>query len=143
MDYMINFPDMWHHPREDVIFKRLTLRCPDSSVLVRGLTQEHRDLATQNRRLAAALRNLSMDIEMPREWLERQISLCVSRTFEHMRKEDEFYFPLAMHVLTDEDWHAIESEIQKVSEDPLFGDKVRGDYLKLQERVTATQVGPR
>jgi hemerythrin-like domain-containing protein len=135
VDYLIHYPDMWHHPKEDVIFKRLITRCPDCELLVRGIMLEHRELAEHNRRLAAALYNIRMKFDLPAGWLQSHISKCIDKNLHHMRKEDEFYFPLASRELTDEDWKWIETEISMWKKTPLISDEVLAGYPQLADEL--------
>lgn len=139
-DYLIHYPDMWHHPKEDIIFKQLISRCPDCTLFIRGIMLEHKELAEHNRRLAAALYNIRMKFELPPGWLEAQIAKCIDKNLHHMRKEDEFYFPLASRELTAEDWKSIEMEISLWNSDPLISDDVLAKYPKLAEQMKHFEV---
>ena len=134
-DYLIHYPDMWHHPKEDVIFKYLITRCPDCALFIRGIMLEHKELAEHNRRLAAALYNIRMKVELPPGWLENQISKCIDKNLHHMRKEDEFYFPLASRELTEEDWKSIETEVANWKKEPIISDDILAGYPQLAEQI--------
>jgi hemerythrin-like domain-containing protein len=49
--YMIHYPDLFHHPREDVIFSRLMERDPSVAQGVEELARQHRVIAESGARL--------------------------------------------------------------------------------------------
>jgi len=116
MEHLIIYPDLSHHHREDVIFERLKLQDVAVAQQVESIIREHKDLVALNRRLAAALRNIRTGLEMPRDWLDSLARACVASNFEHMNKENQFYFPLAVSCLSTADWEAIATEIEKVED---------------------------
>ena len=116
VDYVLNFPDLRHHPREDLVFRYLADRDPASSHRVETILAEHRELAALSRKLSAALGNLQRDVEMPRPWLETLLDSFIARNRDHMRREEELFFPLAMHALTAADWQKIEADMREIFE---------------------------
>ena len=66
MEYTLHYPSLIHHPREEMLFRRLLDRDPASKGLVGDLTKEHEELARLTHRFAAALHNVAHDVELPR-----------------------------------------------------------------------------
>src|SRR6266567_7566222 len=56
-EYTLEYPDLFHHPIEDRVFERLTMRDPTANPLIGHLVREHRELSELTRRLAAATSN--------------------------------------------------------------------------------------
>ena len=52
----------------------------------------------------------------------------------HMAMEEKHFFPLALQVLTAEDWAEIDTRITN-REDPLFGIKVETQFQTLHEAI--------
>jgi hemerythrin-like domain-containing protein len=69
-EYTLEYPDLVHHPREDLVFERLVMRDPASKAIVGHLVEAHKELAQLTRRFAAALSDVARDVVLPREWLE-------------------------------------------------------------------------
>lgn len=134
MDYIINYPDLYHHLEENAIFLRLKLRGSMSTAQLNKIRHEHEEMAAQNRRLAAAFHNLEQGRDVPTQWIAELVDSCVSMTFGHIKEEEERYFPQAMDLIDGETWHDIDEELQR-REDPLFGENVRAHYLKLHEQI--------
>ena len=54
LDYFISYPDLYHHPKEDLIFLKLRARDGDKAKPLAGLLTGHEDLALLTRRFARA-----------------------------------------------------------------------------------------
>lgn len=135
LDYVLNFPELRHHPREDLVLRHLRERDAAGALQVEGIMAEHGEQAVMSRRLSAALRNLQQDCEMPRPWLESLVDGFIAKYRDHMRKEEESYFPTVMRCLQPSDWAAIDAEAADATEDPLFGGKIDAEYQALHDRI--------
>jgi hemerythrin-like domain-containing protein len=134
MEYTLNYPDLCHHPLEDVVYRRLLERRPEAAASLINLPTEHRQIAERNRRLAASIRNLLHDEPMSRDEFEAIATGYVETVRQHMREEEQRFFPLAITSLDDRDWQAIEQAVT-TPRDPLFGGPVAERYRRLHERI--------
>jgi hemerythrin-like domain-containing protein len=135
VDYILNFPELRHHPREDLIFKHLKQKDPSTRQKTESIVAEHKELAALTRRLSAAVRNLWQDVEMPRTEFESLVENYIKTYRRHMHQEEEIYFPLALMRLQPSDWAEIESEAALPGTDPLFGGKTDAEYQALHDRI--------
>ena len=135
MDYVLNFPELRHHPREDLIFKQLMRKDSAAARQAEAVLAEHGELAALTRKLSAAVHNLWHDVEMPRPWFESVIDTYITKYRHHMRGEEEIYFPLALQSLGPADWQEIESEAAQHGDDPLFGGKTDAEFQILHDRI--------
>ncbi len=55
IDYCLNYPDLYHHPKEDLVLERLQAVDPVAAAGIGDLAAEHQDLANLTRRFAAAV----------------------------------------------------------------------------------------
>ena len=133
-EYTLHYPDLVHHPREDVVFERLVIRDPGAKAAIGDLVKEHRRLGELTRRFAAAMNNVAHDVALPREWLDSLAREYLQANRLHMQIEEEHFLPRAMAVLTEEDWAAIGERLAH-TDDPVFGEKVAKAYLYLHERI--------
>jgi hemerythrin-like domain-containing protein len=136
VDYILNYPEISHHPREDAIYAVLLRRDPVGAVAVGNLMEEHRQLSALTHRLAAAVANVERDVETPREWLDALVRDYIARNRAHMRAEEQQFFRRAIAALSEADWTEIDAKLQRLI-DPLFGGKVTNDYLRLYQRIMA------
>ena len=139
MEYILHYPDLFHHPTENMIFQKMLGRDPAAQSRVGDLPKEHAQLADLTRRLAAALRNVSSDVEVPRSWLQGIVESYLSSSYQHMSDEESTFFPLAVATLREEDWDEIDAALT-VKEDPLFGGKLVEEYRALHDRIMRSVV---
>lgn len=135
VDYILNFPQLRHHPREDLIFRHLGQSDPSMLQRMEWVLAEHKELAELTRRLSAAIRNLWQEVEMPRSEFESLVETYIVTYRRHMHQEEESYFPLALMHLKPADWAEIETEAASAGTDPLFGGKTDAEYQALHDRI--------
>jgi hemerythrin-like domain-containing protein len=135
VDYILNYPQLRHHPREDLIFRHLRRKDPSASQDAERILAEHNELADLTRRLSAAIRNLWQEVEMPRSEFETLVETYIGTYRRHMHQEEEGYFPLALMQLDAFDWARIEAEAASSASDPLFGGRTDAQYQALHDRI--------
>lgn len=131
--YMHEYPDVAHHPTEDLMFERLVRRAPDTRRMVNRLRRDHARLARDTAKLLDLLR-AATDERSPETAREvraaaEQYSASLRR---HMEVEEQKFFPEAVRCLTHADWNSVQKSLE-ATEDPLFGASVRKDYRVLYE----------
>lgn len=120
MEYMTHYPDVFHHPKEDVLFRRLTLRAPALRPLVDRLLTEHQALWQAGADFLLSLQAVVDGQILPREELESCGRRYIALLYQHMQIEEQEMFPKALEVLQKEDWELIDKAVGKI-EDPIFG----------------------
>lgn len=138
-EYTLHYPDLVHHPKEDLVFARLIMRDPEAQAMIGDLVEEHKQLATLSRQLAAAVGNAARDVELPREWLHSLATKYISANRQHIEAEEKHFFPRVLAVLTDEDWAEIDKWLAD-RDDPVFGARVEDAYLFLHEQILRLHV---
>lgn len=107
--YFLTYPDLYHHPKEDLIAERLRSRAPDEAAGLESLLNGHLDLAYLTRRLAtAAVDQMVRPGDEPRQWFSSLGRDFIDSNRRHMAMEEKHFFPLALHVLSDGDWTDLE-----------------------------------
>lgn len=135
LDYTQNYPDLYHHPIEDLVLAKLRQRDPDAVASIGALDQEHEKLGALTRRFAAALHNVMQDAELPRDWFVEVASDYLTFQRRHMQMEEVVFFPPALRALTDQDWQDIRDAIT-LPDDPLFGDgEEQTKYDRLHQEI--------
>ena len=134
MVYMTHYPDITHHPKEDLIFERLQARDQNAASIVADLEKEHEALAANGAAFRDVLSSV-VDGEMVRsDELEAQGRHYVEFLRNHMKKEDEEAFPLAEATLGENDWEHVAEEFA-THQDPVFGPVVQEEYVTLYEHI--------
>jgi len=134
MRYLTHYPDRFHHPKEDLIFKQLLKRNPGARDDVEDLLEEHVSIGLAGQEFDRILRTSGIDSVEVREQLEAAGFAYIRALREHMLKEEKKLFPLAMEVLTKEDWQVIDEEVDAV-EDPLFEAQIADEYQRLYKLI--------
>ena len=136
IDYCLEFPDQCHHPKEDLIFRRLHLRDPQAAESVGDLEREHEELASLTRKLASAVSRVLAEEELPRAYVMSLAQEFVGRYRQHIKMEEQLFFPAAERALTPEDWSEIDARVAD-HVDPLFGREVMEKFKSLRDDVYA------
>jgi hemerythrin-like domain-containing protein len=132
--YISRYPDMYHHPREDLMFDVLRRREPGSAATVDELGREHKELKATALELLDALSAFPGSTVMPRGLLVGQLRGYVELCRRHMDVEEGTVFPLARQRLTDADWQALANGLPG-EEDPLFGRAIAAPYRSLHDSI--------
>jgi hemerythrin-like domain-containing protein len=134
LDYCIAYPDIYHHPLEDLILERLKTRDPEAAAPIGDLHDEHNRLMAQTRIFLALVHDVRQQQEVPRAEFSEAAQSFLDAYRTHMRYEDETMFPAAAKSLTDEDWAEIEASWSSPY-DPLFADRAEQRYRRLRNAV--------
>jgi hemerythrin-like domain-containing protein len=135
MDYLVRWPDRFHHPREDLIYGRVAELDFNAADSVDTLQREHDAMAKQSR---AVLR----DIE---KWREGTIDgravinsgrAYIDKLYAHMNSEEQLVFPQIEAVLSITDWRELEMDDQlRPVSDPVFGGRIDRDFRNLARKL--------
>ncbi len=136
LDYCLKYPDLYHHPKEDLVYDRLRRRNPAVAEAVGDLHAEHRSLTAATRQFAAIARDVLQDLQIPRDSFDRAAREFLEAYRRHMAMEDSAFFPAAEAHLTAADWAAIEAAVTAQS-DPVFGAKGEARFAALRADILA------
>jgi len=135
MFYMTHYPDVLHHPKEDLAFARIAERASKARPIVDGLAEEHARMKRDGNALVVALDDIVNGSVTSREHVEAPGRAYIEAFRSHMDKEEAEILPLAAEVLDREDWAAIEAAIRRF-EDPVFGKTGDERYAALRRHIT-------
>lgn len=132
--YMTQYPDRFHHPREDVAFKVLLERDPAAQPLVDDLAGQHEAIGRTGAALHADLSAAAAGAMMPRAVVETDVHDYVTFLRRHMDQEEREIFPRLATFLTEGDWFLVASAIH-LNADPLFGESVQARFRALHRHI--------
>ncbi len=138
MDWFMSFPDVYHHPKEDLLFSRLRLRDPAAAERIGDLRRLHEELGYRSRTAAEAIRRMLVEFPMPRHLLIDRIRQFVDMQLAHMRLEEDRMFPACVAAFTAADWRDLEAAMRD-EDDPLLGDVVDAHFDRLRRTILAWQ----
>jgi hemerythrin-like domain-containing protein len=134
MYYMTHYPDVLHHPKEDLIFARIKERAGSAGPTIDELTLQHARLSESGRELVRFLDDIVNGSIASRELVEAGARAYVTNFRNHMRVEETEILPLAARLLREQDWAAVEEAIRHI-EDPLFGANTEARYAALRRQI--------
>jgi hemerythrin-like domain-containing protein len=134
--YLRHFPDLAHHPREDVAFARLAARDASLGPMIARLLQEHRVIAAAGERLRELLEAILDDAFAERVQIEAACATFLVYYRHHIQTEEQGILPRAAKLLNAEDWKAI-AATHAAAPDPLFGETVDDRYRELRRKIAA------
>jgi hemerythrin-like domain-containing protein len=143
ISYFEVFPEVYHHPQEDLVFAKLRTRDPVAAAKVGDLAEEHHQGAERLRRVAHAVENVLADREILRKSIDVVVRDFIAHQRHHMMMEDRYFFPAALKALKPQDWIEIASAVTG-HKDPLFSDAteerfdgLRTHILRLEQEAEA------
>ena len=141
--YFKVYPEVCHHPQEDIVFKKLRARDPAAAAVIGDLAAEHRKCAQRLRRVVQAVESVLRDRDVPRHTVDDMIRDFIAHERRHIAMEERDFFPAAVRALQPQDWAEIASTLTD-QKDPLFSesveerfDAVRKHILKLEREAEA------
>jgi hemerythrin-like domain-containing protein len=143
ISYFEVYPEVYHHPQEDLVFAKLRTRDPVAAAKVGDLAREHYKGAERLRRVAHAVENVLADAEVLRQNVDTIVRDFITHERHHMMMEDRDFFPAALKALEPQDWTEIASAVIG-HKDPLFSDAteerfdaLRAHILRLEQEAEA------
>jgi len=133
-DYFTAFPDRCHHPKEDLILRKLRERDPEAVEIVGDLEAEHERIATLARHFQEAVQNVLGEAEVSRDAFDAVARHFIKDQRRHLQMEEERFFPLALEKLTAEDWAEIDARITD-EKDPVFGADTSAEFAALRNEL--------
>lgn len=134
ISYFEVYPEVYHHPQEDLVFAKLKMRDPTAAVKVGDLAREHQKGADRLRRVAHAVDSVLADRELLRQNVDSIVREFIEHERRHMMLEDRDFFPAALEALTPQDWAEIASAITS-HKDPLFSDVAEERFDALRAHI--------
>lgn len=122
IEYCLNYPDRYHHPKEDLLYRCLADKGTHHLQDVGDLVAAHGELTSLTQRMAAAVDSILRESEVERRAVVNVTEAFIRAYRQHIAAEDRAFFPLAERLLDEEDWREIETAAKRCEADPLFGD---------------------
>ena len=135
MKYMVNFPDIFHHPFEEVLFRQFTTSHGEKTELIEKTSYEHRILSELGQKLINELQIVISGNVTSRQLIMDTAEEYLNMMHAHMDTEESKVFPLIDEKLSSEDWALVEAQIEHVK-DPIFGDVISREFKQLYEAIT-------
>ena len=143
IDYFKDYPDMCHHPKEDIIVEKFKARDAVAAATIGDLEAEHREGARRLRRVAQAVERVLSDQDLLRQNIDDIIRDFINHERQHMAMEERVVFPAVLNALRPEDWADIALQLADLYgplSQPDFEEKfstLRRNILEMEEEAEA------
>src|ERR1700752_557918 len=134
ISYFELYPEVYHHPQEDLVFAKLKIRDPAAAAKVGNLALEHQKGTERLRRVAEAVDGVLADREILRQNVDNIVRDFIESERRHIMMEDRDFFPAALKALKPQDWTEIAS-ILTSREDPLFSEVAEKRFHALRAHI--------
>lgn len=134
INYFELYPELYHHPQEELVFAKLKLRDPAAAARVGDLTLEHQKGTQRLRLVAQAIDSVLAGREILRHNVNNIIRDFIESERRHIMIEDRDFFPAALKALKPADWTEIASATTN-HEDPLFSEAAEETFDALRARI--------
>jgi hemerythrin-like domain-containing protein len=133
-EYFSDYPDLCHHPKEDLVYRLLSKRHPDSCVGLRDLLADHRRLRGLTEGFTAAVRRMREQPEGAEPDPGKVMREFTEHYRQHMHSEEEQFFRLAENRLTESDWATLDFAVFD-RDDPLLDHVAEERFAALRQRI--------
>lgn len=134
IQYFQDYPENCHHPKEDMVFKRLKVRDPAAAQRVGDAEAEHEVETKRLHRFAKAVDDILAGREILRRTFHNVVLDFIEHQRLHMDKEEQLLFPTAVKALRPEDWAEIDARLND-RKDPLFNGVIEKKFQALQRTI--------
>ena len=134
IDYFQDYPESYHHPKEDIVFEKLKLRDPAAAMQIGDAEADHEVETKRLSQFARAVEDVLAGRELPRQIFHNVVRDFIRHQRQHMAKEEQLLFPSAVRSLRPEDWAEIDSRLDN-KKDPLFDDAIEEKFHVLQQTI--------
>lgn len=135
MDYMVSWPDRFHHPREDLIYARVAELDTKAQDDVDTLQRDHDHTAKVGRQMLSSIEGWRLG-EVAGVEVIKQGRAYVDHIHEHMNIEEQLVFPHIEEILTLQDWRELaeDDRLRGVSES-VFGPQVQREFRNMTRKL--------
>lgn len=137
IEYLREYPDRYHHPREDAAFAILEHRLPQLGPQLAHLRQQHRVIARAGKTLAGYLEDALDGALVSASEVEAAAATYVLYYRHHIATEESEVLWRAATLLTPAEWRAVADSAAPIF-DPLFGASPRERYHELLHHLGDT-----
>jgi hemerythrin-like domain-containing protein len=138
IEYFLSFPDIYHHPKEELIFAKLRDRDARTARRIGSLRSEHQHLAARAQEFADGLRAVLDEAELPRAAFVRWARGFIDVQRQHIAIEESSFFPAAETALTTSDWADLKA-LMTPQDGLLSGEGVRERFEQLRKTILGWQ----
>jgi branched-chain amino acid transport system ATP-binding protein len=142
LDYVQDFPDRFHHPKEDeVLFPLILKRAPEVKAVIEELQAQHHEGIRLTSDLKWKLDAWKADPAKGFAQFDATAQKFIEWQRKHMAKEERTVIPTAREKLTAADWIGADAAFAD-NDDPIFGANPKKVYDQLLSKIASLAPEP-
>jgi hemerythrin-like domain-containing protein len=110
--YFASFPDLFHHPKEDLLLGRLAAAHPGAAETIQALEAEHEEGGQALKRFIRAVVKLVLHPEADQDRFLSAALAFIESERRHMTWEEKSFFLVAERALSPRDWEDINARLR-------------------------------
>ena len=130
LQYLAEYPEDYHHPKEDLLLDRLREVDSASKIIVNRVLATHEDMHKEVNRLYYSVVRANNGEKINRLSMATDLKRFINGYEKHMHDENDVVFVRAFEALSAKDWKHLDATLDHI-DDPLFGTRVRRRYRRL------------
>ncbi len=134
MLYVTEYPDVVHHPKEDIVYRHLKSLRPEIRTELERVETDHQYIEESGLKLRNSVEAISIGAILNRDELIAKFHHYVQQLREHMYWEETELFSLADELQHFGEWSEVVLKNNEIS-DPLFGSPVERKYGRILARI--------
>ena len=134
MLYVTEYPDVVHHPKEDLVYGHLKSLRPETRADLERVETDHQHIEESGLKLRNSIEAISIGANLSRGELIENFHHYSEQLREHMYWEETTLFSLADEMQHFGDWSEVVIKNNEIS-DPLFGSRVERKYRRLLAKI--------
>jgi hemerythrin-like domain-containing protein len=140
--YLSEFPDQFHHPKEDdYLFPALASRDGAVGEVISELQAQHEDCVRKTAGLVKLLAAWKDGAEGGQAAFDQAARDYIAFQWEHIRLEETEILPVARETLSEAEWQGIDTAFGE-NDDPIFGANPQAAFNNLFRKIVATAPAP-
>ncbi len=142
LSYVQDFPDRFHHPKEDgILFPLILKRAPEMKPVIEELQAQHHEGVRLTSDLKWKLDAWKADPAKAFAAFDTAAQKFIEWQRKHMAKEERTVIPTAREKLDASDWAAADAAFAD-NDDPIFGTNPKKAYDQLLSRIASLAPEP-
>ena len=113
MQFVAHYPDLLHHPREEVLFRHLRSHAPDLADAINYTTREHREMSRIASEISGLIFSVNAGEVIDKALLVERIRDYVSLSRKHMQREERVLFFPSLKLLDEDVWDRLIDEFNQ------------------------------
>jgi hemerythrin-like domain-containing protein len=134
IDYFLDYPDRCHHPKEDLLARKILEDAKEPTGPLQNLEAQHEELGILTRRFSQLVHRVLDEAELPRRDFIRAATEFIASHRHHMEMEEENFLPRAETALSRDDLAALDSDLFAET-DPFMDPDTEARYATLRNAI--------